>query len=384
MVALPVLPIYLLGKNYKLSNKIIATIIAIYVLFPATIGGIFYDIHENCFLTFMLLMFIWAVEKKKNIPAVIFGLLTLAVKEDAVMYVGILGLFWICSRKDKIRGLICVITSGIYFVIAIAIVNSYGFGIMDFRYSNLFYDQKGGLIQIARVLITNPGYMISQIISNDNAQNMDKIGYIIVMFVPVAALLFQTGKKYSRYLLLGTLVLLCLLTTYPYQHSIDFQYNFGHIALMLYIIIMNVKDMKYSKKKWLLASSLIISAIMFVGLILPKPLQYTSKASSEKETIKVLDKACAMVPNDKSVITTGWLMPHLSKNLKVYDVEYLEDGKGKEKAAPKYPDYLLIDEREQDVQSQFADYVNSGKYELILSEKNPSTNEKIVSVYKKK
>ena len=102
MVALPVLPIYLLGKNYKLSNKIIATIIAIYVLFPATIGGIFYDIHENCFLTFMLLMFIWAVEKKKNIPAVIFGLLTLAVKEDAVMYVGILGLFWICSRKDKI------------------------------------------------------------------------------------------------------------------------------------------------------------------------------------------------------------------------------------------------------------------------------------------
>ena len=113
MVALPVLPIYLLGKQYKLSNKVTFGIIAIYALLPATVGGILYDFHENCFLTFMILMLIWAVEKKKNILTVVFLLLTLFVKEDAAMYVMLLGLFWIVSRKSRLRGLIFILVGEI-------------------------------------------------------------------------------------------------------------------------------------------------------------------------------------------------------------------------------------------------------------------------------
>ena len=222
MVALPVLPIYLLGKQYKLSNKVTFGIIAIYALLPATVGGILYDFHENGFLTFMILMLIWAVEKKKNILTVVFLLLTLFVKEDAAMYVMLLGLFWIVSRKNRLRGLIFILVGAIYFVIAIKVINSYGLGIMDFRYDNMFYDKQGGFVQMARVFITNPGYVITQIISNHNGNvigggdtvQMDKIGYLIEMFVPVGALIFATGKKYSRYILLGSIVVVSLITTY--------------------------------------------------------------------------------------------------------------------------------------------------------------------------
>lgn len=386
MVALPVIPIYLLGKQYKLSNKVIVAIMAIYALFPATVGGILYDIHENCFLTFMILMFIWAVEKKRNILMVVFLLLTLFVKEDAAMYVMLLGAFWIASKKDRLRGLISVVVGGIYFIIAIKIVSSFGYGIMDFRYGNLFYDQSGGIIQIVRVLFTNPGYLFTQIIANDNAQNMDKIGYIITMFVPLGALIFTTGKKYSRYILLGSIALLSLMTTYLYQHQIEFQYNFGHIALILYIIMMNVADMKHKKRKKMLASSLIICAIMFMGLILPKAPRYVHMYYDNQPTIEKFNNAVSMVPNDKSVFTTGWIMPHMSKNLQVYDIGYLDE-KHKE-GVPEYPDYLLVDERESDAATQFAKYVNSGKYELVYDGNSDgvgtNTGSKLVSLYKLK
>ena len=391
MVALPVLPIYLLGKQYKLSNKVTFGIIAIYALLPATVGGILYDFHENCFLTFMILMLIWAVEKKKNILTVVFLLLTLFVKEDAAMYVMLLGLFWIVSRKNRLRGLIFILVGAIYFVIAIKVINSYGLGIMDFRYDNMFYDKQGGFVQMARVFITNPGYVITQIISNHNGNvigggdtvQMDKIGYLIEMFVPVGALIFATGRKYSRYILLGSIIVVSLITTYIYQHQIEFQYNFGHIALFIYLIIMNVADMKPEKKKKLVTCSLIICVIMFMGLILPKAPRYVGMYKANSTKIEKFDKAISLVPNDKSVFTTGWIMPHMAKNLQCYDIGYLNDEHKKD--IPENPDYLLVDESENaDTISKFAPYINSGKYELVYDGDKGTSGSKIVSLYQLK
>ena len=67
------------------------------------------------------------MEKKKNIWIAVFAILTFLVKEDAPVYVFILGLFYLFSRKDKKRGLLLILASGIYFMIATAIVNSFGY-----------------------------------------------------------------------------------------------------------------------------------------------------------------------------------------------------------------------------------------------------------------
>nr|MCR5430760.1 DUF2079 domain-containing protein [Eubacterium sp.] len=382
MVALPVIPIYLLGKQYKFSNKIIMALLAIYALFPATVGGIFYDFHENCFLTFMLLMLIWAAEKNKKITMVVFLLLTLFVKEDAAMYVMILGAFWIASRKDRAKGIIFILVGAIYFVIALKIISSFGYGIMDFRYSNMFYDKQGGFMQMIRVFITNPGYAITQVIANDDSANMDKIEYLIEIFVPIGALLFAAGKKYSRYILLGTIFVVSLITTYLYQHGIGFQYNFGHIALFLYLIVMNLADMKPEKRRTLLSTSIIICAIMFMGLIFPKAPHYVNMYKDRASLIKKYDKAISMVPNNKSVFTTGWLMPHMAKNLQCYDIGYLDDNH--KEGVPEYPDYILLDESENDVESMSAKYINSGKYELIYNGDVGENESKIISLYKLK
>lgn len=369
MVALPVIPIVLISRKYKLSNWMTVGAVFLYALYPATAGGTLYDIHENCFLTFLILMAIWAIEKKKNILTAIMVLLVFFVKEDAPVYIMVLGTFYLFSRKDKKRGLILMVTSAIYFIIATSVVKSYGLGIMDNRFSNLFYDQQKGLSQLIRTVLVNPGYVISQIVANYDANGMEKIGYILLMFVPMAAVIFRNGKKYSRFILISPVIVINLLTLYVYQHDITFQYNFGSIALMMYLVIMNMADLKPKKAKVAISVAVICAGVMFMGSMAPRLNYYTSKYSQDKATYEKINIALSAVPKNASVCASGFFTPHL-KNLEMYDQNHLEE--------TKYTDYLVIDERYTDEKSKFDTVLSSGQYDLIYNESG------IISIYRKK
>lgn len=369
MVALPVIPIVLISRKYKLSNWMTVGAVLLYALYPATAGGTLYDIHENCFLTFLILMAIWAIEKKKNILTAIMVLLVFFVKEDAPVYIMVLGTFYLFSRKDKKRGLILMVTSAIYFIIATSVVKSYGLGIMDNRFSNLFYDQQKGLSQLIRTVLVNPGYVISQVVANYDANGMEKIGYILLMFIPMAAVIFRNGKKYSRFILISPVIVINLLTLYVYQHDITFQYNFGSIALMMYLVIMNMADLKPKKAKVAISVAVICAGVMFMGSMAPRLNYYTSKYSQDKATYEKINIALSAVPKNASVCASGFFTPHL-KNLEMYDQNHLEE--------TKYTDYLVIDERYTDEKSKFDTVLSSGQYDLIYNESG------IISIYRKK
>ncbi len=369
MVALPVIPIVLLCRKYNISNKITILLTLVYVLYPASTTGTFYDIHENCFLTFMVLMLIWAVERKQNIITVIFLLLTLMVKEDAAIYVIILGLFWLLSRKDKKRGIILMVAGCVYFVVAVSIVNSYGLGVLDDRFYNLYFDAEGGMFQIIQTTLTNPAYVLGQIVSNSQEGGMDKIEYLIQMFVPIALLLFNTSKKYSRYILLVPIIVINIFTTYLYFHDIGFQYNFGIVALFMYMIIMNVSDMKYEKRNNVVCITVIMCLMMFVGLALPNAPKYWKRYKENKVQYEKIDSAIDLIPKDASVTSSGFFMPHVSDHLVVFDPRYVD--------VQIETEYILLDMRSDEDYQIVASEIESGKYEQIYSEAN------LVSIYKR-
>lgn len=370
MIALPVIPIVLITKKYGFSNVMAVGFVLLYALYPATAGGAMYDMHENCFLTFFLLMTIWAAEKKKTYVMLLMMLLAFFVKEDAAIYVLVLGTFYLLSRKDKKRGLILMICSAIYFLIAISVVNSYGLGIMDNRFSNLYFDANGGLSQVFKSIIANPGYVIVQMITNANVDSVEKIAYLLLMFVPMAAVIFTMGKKYTRYILLSPIIIINIFTTYVYMHDINFQYNFGIIALMMYLAIMNMADVKAEKAKTYLSIAVICSSIMFTGNMLPKMPDYYKTYSENKATYEKIDKALEFVPTNASVCASGFLTPHLSKNLVMYDQNHLEQS--------VYTDYLVVDERFDNEKQKFDEVLSSGKYEIAYQEQG------LISIYKKK
>ncbi len=370
MVALPIIPIMLLCRHYKLSNWITVAVTLIYALYPATAGGTFYDIHENCFLTFFLLLTIYFVEKKKDILAIICMLLVFFVKEDAAAYIMIVGAYFLFSRRDKKRGIIMIILSAIYFVVALSVVNSYGLGVLDDRFANLYADPNGGLGQVFKTIIANPAYVIAQMISNADATGMDKIQYLLLMIVPMATMLFATGKKYSRYILMAPFLVFNVFTTYLYLHDVGFQYNFGVIALFMYLAIMNISEMDYKKARTVAGISVICTSIMFFGTTYPRINHYGEKYSTDKAKIEKINKGIEMVPRTASVAVSGFFMPHLSRNLDVYDQTHLKEVKEME--------YLVVDERGQEEKEKFDEVLATGKYELIYHEDN------LISVYHKK
>ena len=355
MIALPVIPIVLIAREYRLSNWMTVGFTLLYALYPATSGGAVYDMHENCFLTFFLLMTIWAAEKKKTYIMILMMLFAFFVKEDAAIYVLVLGTFYLLSRKDKKRGLILMVCAAVYFLIAISVVNSYGLGIMDNRFSNLYFDADGGLSQVFKSIIANPGYVIA---------------YFILMFGPMATVIFTTGKKYTRYILLSPLIIINIFTTYVYMHDINFQYNFGVIALIMYLAIMNMADVKAEKAKTYVSIAVLCAGIMFVGNQFPKMPNYYKTYTENKSTYEKIDKALELVPTNASVCASGFFTPHLFKNLVMYDQNHLEQ--------PVYTDYLVVDERFDNEKQKFDQVLSSGRYEIAYQEQG------LISIYKKK
>lgn len=358
-VAMPLLPIVLLCRHYNLSNKITLALVLLYVLYPATAGGTMYDIHENCFLVFFLLMTIWAVETKKKTALVILAVLTLMIKEDAAIYLLIVGIYFLFSRKSKIRGGALMLASVIYFVVAVSIVNSFGLGVLDSHFSNLYFDANGGIVQMMQSLLSNPAYALGQIIENATEGGMDKIEYLILMLTPVAGALLAVKKQYSKYILLMPFLVINLVATYLYQHSIMFHYNFATIALFMYLIIMNLSEMKHKKATKIASISVICASIMFMGTILPNVQGYAVRYAQGKETYVQMDEILKEIPEEASVCASGYLVPHLAKHLELYDQGHLNED--------IYTDYLVIDARYATEKAEFDEILATGDYELVDS-----------------
>ena len=374
MLALPVFPIILLSKHFNFSRKLTLGIILLYIVYPVTSCGAEYDMHENCFLIFMILMTLYAIESNRHLMFVIFMFLTMSVKEDAPIYILTIGLFMLLSNKAKIRGIIMLITGGSYFIIVTAIMEAHGLGIMDNRFKNLYYDADGSLLQIVRTLITNPVYVISQFI-NESPNSSTKISFMICVFLPLILILISCGRKFSRDVLLVPLVLINLIPTYPYMHNICYQYGFGPMALLFYIVILNINDLKeidYRKTKSQISIGIICGILLFSSQVFPYLTKYYNKYEADKASYHQMESVLNSIPEDASVSASGFLTPHLSSHTTVYDQSHTELD------VIRDTDYLAIDLRSKPEQDKFKSLLDTDKYVLVKK------IDKKIAIYKKK
>lgn len=240
-----VIPIILICKERGLTNKSTAFVALLYMAYPAVTAGCTYDFHENCFLLPLLMWTILFMEKERYVPMTIMALLTLMVKEDVFIYLIILAVFIIVSKKRARVGTILFAGSLVYFVIAYTILSKFGLGIMDdSRYGNLIYNDSG-LIGVVRTIFVNPSYALTQLFTTEGL-GVGKIKYLLELFLPLAFIPFITTKM-SRYILLAP-VLLNMMSMYPYQYDIGFQYSFGITGMIFYILILNLGDIQEQKQ----------------------------------------------------------------------------------------------------------------------------------------
>ena len=104
----------------------------------------------------------------------------------------------------------------------------------------------GALItSIVVTAFTNRGYILSNLFTGE------KLTFTVQTLGVLGGMTAGASRKIARYILLIPFVLVNLMPTYPYQHSIYFQYVFGSCVLVIWLFIMNMSDCHITGAKML-------------------------------------------------------------------------------------------------------------------------------------
>ncbi len=310
-----VIPLILICGNHKLSNLSAAIFALCYTLYPAFAGGCGFYLHENNFLAPLIMWLIYFFERDKLVPILVFGFLTLAIKEDAAVYTAIVSLYFIFARKNYRCSVSLLVISITYFMAITYFLSSHGDGVMTGRYDNYIYDESG-LFAVIKAALQNPLYAVQQ------SLNQDKIKYILQMLLPLMFMPLRP-KSAERLLLLLPFILVNIMTNYVYQYDIYYQYGFGSGAILIYLSVINYGDMGGERKKSLLCAALC-SALVFLGTFGGR-LNYLGYYGRSAEERAIIDKAIGLVPEDASVACCTFLLPNMYYIEELYQLESTEN-----------------------------------------------------------
>ncbi len=321
IVASGIIPLYLLCKKKNLSKFLIIGITIIYFTYPASMGGLFYDFHENKMLLPLILWLFYFIEKNNNIGTIIFSLLTLMVKEDAAVYVACIGIYVMLCRKDLkknvSKGLGMCAFSILYFGGVFIYLNKYGDGAMIGRYANYLANQDDGLIGMLLTIFKNPAYLFSQVFT------AEKMEYVLWMLVPLLFIPLRR-KKITEYVLLIPFLLIGLMSNNGYQHSIYYQYTYGATAIFMFMLVDYFTDIKPNKrigdilyKKNTIILAVFASAIIGFSAITPK-ISYLEQYMENKESYNEIKEVLYSIPKDASVEASTMLVSTISNRKEIY------------------------------------------------------------------
>lgn len=323
VLASAVIPMWLIGKQCGLGGLCRTLLCALLLLLPVTAGGASYDLHENCFLLPLVLWLMYAIGRESILLTGLFSVLTLAVKEDAAVYVAIAALYTIIhcavnnskrNRKMLVTGIGILVISIVWFLLVTDYLATHGDGVMTYRYNNFIYDDSGSLFTVIKAVILCPMKMLYECVDTE------KLLYLAQTLIPLLALPLIT-RKYERYLLLIPYILLNLMSDYQYQHDVMFQYNFGSSAFLLYLTAVNLADFKWKLPRLLaLGTAVCVSFGFFTSLILPSVQNVVTNYAKNTAYYQGLSQALDLIPDDASVAAHHFYVTPLSNREQLYDL----------------------------------------------------------------
>ena len=325
VLASAVIPAWKIARRHGLSGPARVLVCALLLLFPAYSGGTSYDLHENCFLTPLLLWLLYGIDRGSIPLAAVSAVLTLTVKEDAAMYVAVVALWAILrallrgagqERRRLLLGLGLLLGAVAWFLAATAYLSSDGEGVMTYRYKNFYFNDSSSLLTLVQAVIMCPMKAVYE------CMEPEKLGMLALTMGPLLGLPLLT-RRYERYILLIPYLLMNLMSDYTYQYSIYYQYAFGSTALLIYLTIVNLADIRLPRRRMAaLVCAAAVSVGCFSGTVLPKGLSYLSQGSQYRAYYQSVRDDLARIPADASVCATTFYTVTLSQREILYDLRY--------------------------------------------------------------
>ena len=325
VMASAAIPLWKIGRHHGLSGLQRTLLCAVLMVYPAYCAGASYDLHENCFLTPLLLWLFYGVDRKNTALTAVAAVLTLMVKEDAAVYVAVIAL-WLMVKNllrlknaDKwslIAGCAMLVGALGWFCAVTSYLVDSGEDVMTYRYNNFFFDGSTSLMAVVKAVLLNPLKAVYECV------DAEKLKYIGLTMLPLLGLPLLT-RRYERYVLLIPYILINLMSDYTYQHDIFFQYNFGSVAFLVYLTVINLSEIKIDRvRTGALALAALVGTACFAVAVYPNAKIYPEMARQYKAYYQVVQKSLNTIPNDVSVAASGYYTTHLSQRETVYDVHY--------------------------------------------------------------
>ena len=322
VLTLAVIPLWKITKHHGFSGWARLLCCLLLLLYPAYAGGTSYDLHENCFLTPLILWMLYGMDRKHAALTVVAAILTLMVKEDAAVYVAVAALFLITKsllyreKKSLFLGVALLVVSLGWFFAVTGYLASSGDGVMTNRYQNFIYDGSGSLVAVVKAVIMNPMKLLYE------CMDREKLEFIALTLLPLMGLPLLT-RRYERYILLIPYLLVNLMSDYTYQHDIFFQYTYGSTAFLIYLTAINLADWKSDKRRLLAMLAAVVVALACFGKeVVPKAKRYPEKLVRNYVQYEQIRAELAQIPEEAAVASATYYTTHLCAREVLYDIKY--------------------------------------------------------------
>ncbi len=342
-----VIPLILLARRVELSPAMTVIAAGLYFAYPAMLGGCFYDMHENKLLLPLLLWLLYFIEARRYPLAYLAAVLVLLVKEDAPIYVAFVALYWLCARPRKRHAIALLVLSVVYFIGAVWYLEEHGDGAMFGRYQNLI-GYNGTPIDLIKTALVNPALILYESLTED------KLGFLVYMLMPLGLIPLLT-RRFSRFVLLLPMVLINLMPDYFYQHNIGYQYTYGVAAMLFYLLILNLADLRGKVKHGFLLFA-VCATLLLSAMRMPGQVFYLNRLVNYADDNAAITETLALIPDDAAVRTSTMFSPHLSRRAELYEIDTRHAA-----------DYAVLDLRpyvNADVEGYDMEYFESSGWQL--------------------
>lgn len=354
------IPLWLICRKYNFSDISSFLFTLVYIFSVSVISPCYYEFHENAFLPPFLMWFFYAVEKDRKVLMYVFMVLILMVKEDAALYVMCISLYLVFSGKNRKHGFIMFCLTAALFVNVLSLMSKYGEGAMTSRtFGNLMQNYDSGFGEVIKTVLTNPMYFIQQCFANNK---LEKFVFICVMLMPLLFMPFMTRKP-SRLLLVVPFLVMNLASGYPYASKFDFQYVFGTSVCLIYAALINVADFDKKTSRMIIPLMTAASVLIFTANVTNK-LYYPEVYKGFKENNDIKDSYCRSIPEDASLLTTSFLIPHCTNRDELY---ILDENSS---VNPDTCDFVMFEDGNDDWKINKREMLEEEGYELWVEEKD--------------
>ncbi|WKZ82531.1 MAG: DUF2079 domain-containing protein [Acidimicrobiia bacterium] len=299
------IPVWLLARRL-LQSEAAATVLAVGYLAGPAPGGISLEhFHPDAFLPFLVGMAIWFAHESRWAPYWVFVALALLVKEDVALVMIPVGV-WVAWRRNRRVGLATVGASVAASAAGILVI----YALTGVAFPNSWRLPFGGFAGLLAATLTRPWEVVAHAFEG---RRLDYLWQLTASFGGI----FLRAPEIA---LTSSLVLASnLLSTFPYQHDIEFHYTAAALPGLAMGTVYAVGRFRAAIRPFVLG--FVLSAAMVSGYLwgdfafsrAPELNWYPDhpNAVAARELIP-------LVPGDSSVAAHWSITPHLARRREVY------------------------------------------------------------------